>query len=65
MSQKQTKRFRKEVRRRVDRNFGIGMEALAQIIRPRPRWIPKQLWIILYTPLFPKKYLGLVYKNMK
>lgn len=65
MGQKQIKRFRKEVRKRVDQNFGTGMEALAHITRPRPRWIPKRLWIIFYIPLFPKKYRSLIFKYMK
>lgn len=65
MSQKQTKRFRKEVRRRVDENFGIGMEALAQFVRPRPKWIMRRVWILFYIPLFPKKYRKLVFKYLK
>lgn len=65
MNGKVAKKIRKETRRRVDRNFGAGMEALGKITRQRPRWIPKQLWILLYLPLFEKKYLGAVYKHMK
>lgn len=65
MSQRQTKKARKEIRRRVDENFGVGMEALSNLIRPRPRWIPRWVWIVAYVPLFQKKYLRHVYKHMK
>lgn len=65
MSQSKTKKFRKEVRRVVDANFGVGMQALSNIIRPRPRWIPKAVWILVYVPLFEKRYLHLIYKHMK
>ena len=65
MSDKQTKRFRKEVKRRVDENFGKGMEALAHLVHRKPRFVPRILWIILYAPLFKGKYLRLIYKHMK
>ena len=65
MSQKKDKRFRKEVRRRVDANFGVGMQALAQLVRQRPRWIPKAVWILVYVPLFERKYIRLIYKHMQ
>jgi hypothetical protein len=65
MSQSKTKKFRKEVRRVVDANFGIGMEALSNITRPRPRWCPKVVWMLAYVPLFKKQCLHLIYKHMK
>jgi len=65
MSQKKTKRFRKEVRKMMNSEVGQGMEALHQIVRARPSWIPKRIWILAYLPLFPKEYLHLVYKHMK
>ena len=65
MSQTKTKKFRKEVKRQVNKNFGIGMEALSNIVRVRPRWIPKSIWILAYIPLFPKQYIRLIYKHMK
>lgn len=65
MSQSQDKRFRKAVRKRVDENFGKGMEALGNIIRPRPTWIPKRVWILAYVLIFPRQYLRLIYKHMK
>jgi hypothetical protein len=64
MNAKEAKKLRKEVRKSVDRNFGVGMEALARIIRRKPRWIPKKIWILAYAPLFPKKYLSLIYKYL-
>lgn len=56
MSQSTDKKRRKEIRRVVNRNFGEGIKSLANIVRPRPRWIPKRLWVLVYIPLFPKKY---------
>ena len=64
MNAKKAKKFRKEVRRRVDQNFGVGLQALNHIIRPRPKWIPKRLWIIVYMPLFKKKYRDLILKHI-
>ncbi len=65
MSQRQSKKFRKEVRKVVDANFGVGMKALANIVRPKPSYVPKWVWIVVYVPLFPWKYLHLIYKHMK
>ncbi len=65
MSDKNTKRFRKEVRRSVDKNFGVGMEALSHIVRPRPKWIPRWVWTLTYAPLIQKRYMHLIYKHMK
>lgn len=65
MSQKQSKKYRKEVRRTVDKNLGIGFDALSNIVRSRPQWIPKKIWLILYLPLFPRKYMYLLNKYIK
>ena len=65
MSQSQTKKFRKEVKRQVNANFGVGMSALSNIVRERPRWIPRAVWILAYVPLFPRQYIRLIYKHMK
>lgn len=65
MSQRAIKRNRKEVRRAVDKNFGIGMEALGNLTRLRPKWIPKRVWILVYAPLFKREYLGAVLRHMK
>lgn len=65
MSQSQTKKYRKEVRRVVNANFGQGMEALSNIVRQRPRYVPKFVWVLVYVPLFPRQYLRLIYKHMK
>lgn len=64
MSGKQTKRYRKEVRRRVDDNLGVGLEALNKITRKRPSFISKKIWILFYLPLFKRKYLGIISKNI-
>ena len=65
MSQRASKRYRKEVRRIVNHNFGVGMEALSHIIRPKPKLVPRWLWVLAYVPLFPRQYLPLIYKYMK
>lgn len=65
MSQKKTKKTRKEIRKAVRANIGEGAEALSTIVRKRPKVVPKFLWIILYLPLFKRKYLKYIYKNIK
>lgn len=65
MSQSTIKKNRKEIRRAVNTNFGEGLAALSNLVTPRPRWIPKWLWIIAYLPLFKWKYVGLIYKHLK
>lgn len=64
MSQKQTKRVRKEIKRRVDKNMGDGIEALKDLVRERPRFIPKKIWALAYWPLFKGKYWKMVAKNI-
>lgn len=65
MSQRQTKKNRKEVRKAVKANMGEGMEALSTMVRRRPKVVPKFLWIIFYLPLFKRKYLKMIYKSIK
>lgn len=60
MNSKQAKKIRKEVRKQV----GTGLDALKNIVRPRPRWIPKFIWALLYLPLFGRKYLKLIYRSL-
>jgi len=60
MSGKQAKKLRKEARKIMGNSF----ESLNKITRARPRWIPKWVWIWFYWPLFPKKYLKLIYRNL-
>jgi len=64
MSQKTFKKIRKEARRQVDHNFGTGMQALAKLVRKRPKYIPRFVWIIIYAPLFKFRYLKAVYKSI-
>jgi hypothetical protein len=65
MSQRTIKKQRKEIRRRVDANFGVGMQALSNVTRDRPRWVPKWAWILAYAPLIRSEYLHHFYKHMK
>lgn len=64
MSAKQVKKNRKEVRRVWKKNFGTGLEALSNITRKRPKWIPKNVWVLIYWPLFPKAYLPAIKKHI-
>jgi hypothetical protein len=64
MSNKAIKRNRKEMKRIVRASIGDGMESLASITRKRPKWIPKRIWVLAYLPLFPRKYLHLIYKQL-
>lgn len=56
MSDKPLRLMRKETKRHVDKNLGRGYAALSRIVRPRPRWIPKRVWVWAYAPLFTKKH---------
>ena len=60
MSGKQVKRVRREVRRRVDQNMGAGVEALKELVRKKPRFIPKKIWALAYWPLFKEKYWKMI-----
>lgn len=64
MNAKKAKKLRKEARRYSEVLIGEGFEAVGNLIRSRPKWIPKILWILLYVPLFKVKYLKIVYKNL-
>ena len=65
MNSKKAKKFRKVVRKRVDENLGIGFQALSGIIRVRPKWIPKFIYILALLPLFKIKYIKKIYKYME
>lgn len=65
MNNKLSKKNRKLIRTALDKKFGEGMEALAICVRPRPKWIPRKIWILAYVPLFKKKYLKVVYRYMQ
>lgn len=64
MSQKKIKRFRKETRRVLKEEYGEGLDMLKQITRPRPKWIPKRVWVWVYLPLFERKYLHFILSNL-
>ena len=64
MNSKKAKKIKKYARQQVKMEFGEGMEILQQITRTRPKWIPKRVWVLAYLPLFPRKYLKVLYKHM-
>jgi len=65
MSNKFFKKIRKEARKVANEKFGEATDILGGMITPRPKWIPKFIWILLYLPLFKKKTWKLIYKNLK
>jgi hypothetical protein len=64
MSQSKSKKLRKEVRREVGKKYTQGIATLGEIVRPRPKWIPKRIWILAYLPLFKRKHLKLIYRQI-
>jgi hypothetical protein len=65
MSSSKIKKTRKEIRKRVDNNLGDRIKALNCIVRKRPVWIPKRIWVLLYLPLFESKYRNLIIKYLE
>lgn len=64
MNSKQSKKVRQRVRREARALWGEGLEALGALIRKRPTWCPRVLWILLYVPLFKWKTLKLFYRHL-
>lgn len=64
MSHSRAKKLRKEVRKNFEKEIGEGMRALGYIVRKRPPYIPKQLWILLYLPLFKWSHIPTVYRHL-
>lgn len=64
MSAKKEKAIRKKIRKEVRVNMGEGIEALSNMIRKKPRLVPKAIWILLYLPIFKRKYIKFIYKYM-
>lgn len=62
---KDAKVKRKEARRMVEATLGKGFGALANIIRPRPRWVPVWAWAILFLPLFERTYYRFIIDLLK
>jgi hypothetical protein len=60
MSKKNDKKLRREVRAQVRYNYGEGLEALSRFVRPRPWWIPKRIWVLLYLPVFPARFVRII-----
>lgn len=64
MNSKLAKKIRKEVRKTAVAEFGGGMEMLRKLIRRRPGWFPKAIWILLFATVFKLKYLKIIYKYL-
>jgi hypothetical protein len=65
MSQSTIKKHRKEVRKAVRENIGEGLAVLSNMVRERPKYVPRWMWIVVYMPLFSRKYIKYIYKYMK
>ena len=61
MNAKKAKKLRKHLRKEI----GQGMQVLNKLIRKRPKWIPKYIWILFYLPLFKVDNLKHIYKTIK
>ena len=64
MSHRTAKQIRKETRKHLDLIFGASFDALSKLVRNRPKYIPKIVWVLLYLPLFKAKYWHLIFKNI-
>jgi hypothetical protein len=64
MSTKQAKKLRKYARLEARTIFGEGMEAIGTMMRKRPRFVPRFLWILLYLPLFKSKTWKVFYRHI-
>lgn len=65
MSQRKHKKLRKVGRKLFKAEMGEGLNVLQTIVRQRPSWFPKRLWVMLYWPLFPRKYWRFIEKYIK
>jgi hypothetical protein len=64
MSQKQSKKINKQVRREARAIWGEGLEAMGKLMRKRPKYCPRFVWIILLAPAFKNKALKLIYPHI-
>lgn len=64
MSKKNDKKLRREVRTQVRENYGEGLQALGKFVRRRPRWIPKRIWVLLYLPIFPARFVRIIERTI-
>ena len=58
---KKAKMFRKHLRKEIKG----GLNMLSKIVRPRPKYIQKFIWIWFYLPLFRIKDLKIIYREIK
>jgi len=53
-------------RKMIRRNLGDGMDAMHEISRRPPRWLPLWLWAgIAYWPLFKLRHVRFMYRKLK
>ena len=60
MKSKAAKKIRKAVRGEI----GKGFQSLNKIIRKKPWYIPKFLWVLPLLILFEKRYIKYFYKHL-
>ena len=64
MSNKFFKKIRKEARKETAERLGEGIDILRTMIKPKPKYCPKFIWILFYIPLFKKSAVKYIYKNL-
>lgn len=62
MNAKTAKKIRKETRKVAREEFGTGIKMLNKLMRKRPKFVPKFIWVLIYLPLFRFKHIKLIYQ---
>lgn len=56
--------MKQTVRREARAVWGEGIEAMGTLLRKKPKYFPKFLWIVLLMPVFKTKAVKLLYKHL-
>lgn len=59
------KKLRKYARKEVNAKYQNGLILLKSMIRPKPKYCPKFLWILFYLPIFKKNTIRHIYKSLE
>lgn len=61
---KLSRKINRAAKKETRKILGDGINVMHTMIRQRPNWIPKFIWIVLYLPLFKVKTLKIIYHNI-
>jgi hypothetical protein len=64
MSNKQSKKVRKVIKSEIKKLYPSGVEVLQKLIKQRPKYCPKFIWILLFMPIFKKVLWKSIYKRI-